>query len=110
MIVWSWAAARQAVTLAHMAVMRLDEARRRRTYAGEEVWFPLLETFGPSKLRRAFIACGVPPRVAGNLVWFLEDQATLDRHLDPTTGVKYRRVLRELKPEEVGRAARTIPG
>ncbi|MDA8316494.1 MAG: hypothetical protein M0010_15195 [Actinomycetota bacterium] len=86
------------------------QPRRRRTYVGEEIWFPVLEDVGPTRLRRAFIRCGVSPAIAGNLVWFLEDQRSLDRHLAADTGVKYRRILAELDPDEVLRAARTTPG
>lgn len=89
-----------------MAVVSIT--KRRRTYAGEEAWFPLLDAFGPSRLRRGLIACGVTPQVAGNLVWFLEDQ----RDLRPlaqmaNTRTRYREALAQLDPAEVARA---IPG
>jgi hypothetical protein len=90
------------------------DVKRRRTYAGEESWFPVLEELGPSNLRRAFIVAGVSPRVAGNLVWFLEDQWLLDRHQTDTSRSRYRATLRDLDPERVLRRgrqlARPIPG
>ena len=87
------------------------DTKRRATYRGEGDWLPLLEVVGPSRLRRAFIDCGVSPQVAGNLVWFLEDQALLaDFAQSDHTRTRYRRILAELSPEEVRAAARTIPG
>lgn len=103
------AGAQLLASLVRVAIVRI-EPKRRRTYAGEETWFPLLEELGPSRLRRAFIRCGVSPAIAGNLVWFLEDQVSLERHFDAGTGVKYRQALRALDPVEVLRAARTTPG
>ena len=76
----------------------------RRTYRGEEDWFPLLEEHGHRKLRAGLIRSGVTPVVAGQLVWFLDDQRHLDRHLDKASGVRYRRILRDLDPESVSRA------
>lgn len=92
-----------------MSVTPLREIKRRR-YHGEEEWLPLLEELGPSALRRGYIVCGVPPQVAGNLVWFLEDQLTLDRTQTGMTRTRYRRILADLDPDEVARAARAIPG
>lgn len=86
------------------------DAKRRRTYAGEEAWFPLLRDLGMRRLRGALMACGLSAVVAGNVVWWLDDQATLDRHFEHKSGVRYRDILGELDPEEVRRAARTIPG
>lgn len=91
------------------ALVKIDTKRRRR-YVGEEAWFDLFGRLGPSSLRRAFIHCGVPAQVAGNLVWFLEDQMNLEREQSPATRLRYRKALAELDPEEVRRAARTIPG
>lgn len=100
----------RAATLGRMGVARVVEIKRRRTYAGEEAWFGLLEECGPSALRRGFMRCGVPPQVAGNLVWFIEDQVDLDRTQSESTRSRYRRILAELDPDEVRRAARTNPG
>jgi len=94
-----------------VAVVPLHGAKRRRTYAGEELWFPLLEDFGPSALRRGLIGVGVSPQVAGGLVWFLEDQLLLARTQTDHTRTRYRRVLAELDPAKVARAAKqAIPG
>ena len=93
-----------------MAIARVVEIKRRRTYAGEEVWFPLLEEHGLVKLRRAFISAGVTPQVAAGLVFFLVDQLELDRQQTESTRNRYRRILAELDPAEVARAARAIPG
>lgn len=87
-----------------------DPKNPRRTYRGEEEWFDLLEKFGHATLRRALIAVGETPNVAGNLVWFLDEQVTLDRHLTDTSRTRYRRRLAELDPEGVRAAARSIPG
>ncbi len=84
----------------------------RRTYRGEEEWFELLGELTPSGLRRALIAAGVRPAVAGNLVWFLEDQVMLDRHLSEQSRKNYRHQLAELDVEKVRTAASklAIPG
>ena len=58
----------------------------------------------------AFIAAGESPTVAGNLVWFLEEQVSLDRHLSREAAVKYRRRLAELDPAKVRKLAASIPG
>jgi hypothetical protein len=87
-----------------------DPKNPRRTYRGEEQWFELLEEFDAFTLRRAFIAAGESPTVAGNLVWFLEEQVSLERHLSRDAAVKYRRVLDDLDPEKVRKLARSIPG
>lgn len=93
-----------------MAIGLYDPKNPRRTYAGEEAWFGLLEELGHGGLRRAFIAAGETPTVAGNLVWFLEEQVTLDRHLNHASRSRYRRVLAALDPEKVRKLARSIPG
>lgn len=85
-----------------------ETVKRRRTYAGEERWFPLLEELGPSALRRGLIACGLSASIAGGVVWFLEDQLLLDRTQHTHTRTKYRRVLESLDPSAV--RARAIPG
>jgi hypothetical protein len=83
-------------------------AQVRRTYRGEEAWFALLETpSGPRGLREAFIAQGISPTLAGQLVWFLDEQLHLSRHFTDTSRANYRRVLEELDLEKVKRA---IPG
>jgi len=93
-----------------MAVRLYDPKNPRRTYRGEEEWFELLDKFGPFTMRRAFIAAGQAPTRAGNLVWFLEEQQSLDRHLSEASRVKYRDLLAELDPEKVRALARAIPG
>lgn len=90
-----------------MGLKLYDPKDPRRTYRGEQEWFGLLEELGHAGLRRAFIAAGESPQVAGNLVWFLEEQVTLERHLTDTSRSRYRRVLAELDPDQV---RRTIPG
>lgn len=87
-----------------------DPKNPRRTYRGEEEWFELFEELAHGRLRRAFIAAGQTPNVAGNLVWFLEEQVTLERHLSPDSRVNYRRRLAELDPSEVRELGRAIPG
>lgn len=76
----------------------------RRTYRGEEAWFGLLEEAGHPALRQAFIDCDVSPTIAGQLVWFLEEQRTVTRHLTQSSRTKYRRILERLDPEDVSRA------
>lgn len=93
-----------------MAIRLYDPKNPRRTYRGEEEWFGLLDDVGPFALRRAFIAAGETATVAGNLVWFLEEQVTLDRHLSERSRVKYRDALAELDPKRVRELARAIPG
>lgn len=93
-----------------VAVVQLRPIKRRR-YGVEEQWFPLLEDFGHAGLRMALIRAGQSPQVAGNLVWFLEDQLTLERALSQSTRTNYRGLLAELDPAKVRRlAARPIPG
>jgi hypothetical protein len=87
-----------------------DPKNPRRTYRGEEAWFGLLEDLGHAGLRRAFIAAGETPTVAGNLVWFLDEQVTLVRHLNEKSRQRYRRVLAELDPAKVRKLAASIPG
>ena len=93
-----------------MALGVYDPKNPRRTYRGEETWFGLLKAFGPFTLRRAFIAAGQTPTRAGNLVWFLEEQQSLDRHLSEASRVKYRDLLAELDLEKVRALAQAIPG
>lgn len=76
----------------------------RRTYRGEELWFPLLEQHGHTQLRRGLIACGVAPATAAGLVFFIDDQMHLERHQSESTRFNYRAVLRELDPKKVSRA------
>lgn len=93
-----------------MAVVALDP-KKRRTYRGEEKWFPVLKELGPSGLRAAFIAAGISPQVAGNLVWFIEDQQTLERTLSQSTRNNYRGALAALDPAQFGSSGtRAIPG
>jgi hypothetical protein len=87
-----------------------DPKNPRRTYRGEEAWFGLLQDLGHAGLRRALIAAGETPTVAGNLVWFLEEQLSLDRHLSRGARLKYRAALEELDPESVRKLAHSIPG
>jgi hypothetical protein len=87
-----------------------DPKAPRRTYRGEEEWFALLDELGHGRLRRAFIAAGETPTVAGNLVWFLEEQVTLDRHLTEASRGRYRRLLEQLDPAKVAELGRAIPG
>lgn len=93
-----------------MALRLYDPKNPRRTYRGEEAWFELLDELGHANLRRAFIASGQTPTVAGNLVWFLDEQVSLDRHLDGKSRQRYRRCLAELDPENVRELGRAIPG
>ncbi len=82
----------------------------RRTYRGEECWFPLLDDPGPFALRRAFIGLGISPPTASGLVFFLDDQRHLDRHQDDSTRVRYRRILSTLDVARVADLAnRAIP-
>ncbi|MHB1519301.1 MAG: hypothetical protein ACYCVN_12445 [Acidimicrobiales bacterium] len=90
----------------------IEQARRaRRNYRGEERWFPLLERYGHSALRRGFMDAGVSPTLAGQLVWFLDEQLSLDRSTAGTSRSRYRHVLAELDPDLISRSAnRAIPG
>ncbi len=90
-----------------VAVVPLD-AKRRRTYRGEERWFGLLEELGHSRLRRALIESGVSAAQAGGLVFFIEDQMTLERHQDQKTRSRHRRILAGLDPGTV--RSRAMPG
>lgn len=83
----------------------------RRTYRGEQAWFGVLDRVGHRALRRAFIQSGIPARVAGELVFFVEDQMMLERHQSERSRVRYRDFLEGLDPREVERLARrAIPG
>lgn len=79
----------------------------RHTYNGEEPWLDLLQLKGHVPLRTALIRSGVSATLAGQLVWFLEEQTTLERHLSEPSRTKYRRILAGLDPATVSRA---IPG
>ena len=76
----------------------------RATYRGEEKWFDLLDEVGPFALRRAFIDAGLSPSVAGGVVFFLDEQRTLDRHFSPDQRTNYRRLLAEFDPDEIANA------
>jgi hypothetical protein len=93
-----------------VALRLYDPKAPRRTYRGEDSWFAVLDELGHATLRRAFIAAGETPTIAGNLVWFLDEQRSLDRHLNRDSRTKYRRVLSELDPEKVAKLGRAIPG
>lgn len=82
----------------------------RRTYRGEEEWFPLLHQVGHRALRQGFIAVGVTPAKAAGLVFFLDDQANLDRHQSEPSRVNYRRQLERLDRDRVAELSRAIPG
>lgn len=93
-----------------MAVVQFP-IKRRRPGNGEEAWLELLDELGHVRLRAALIEAGMPPQVAGNIVWFLEDQTTLDRALSRATRNRYRHALAEYNTAEVRRlATRAIPG
>jgi hypothetical protein len=77
----------------------------RRRYGVEKEWMPLLVKMGHTKLRYGFMGAGVPPQVASGLVFFLEDQLTLERHQTDQTRTRYRKVLRDLDIEDVEEAA-----
>ena len=78
--------------------------KRRRSYKGEQEWFHLLDDPGHVPLRRAFIDCGISPTMAGQLVWFLEEQRSLDRHLNRTSRASYRAILEGIDHERLSRA------
>lgn len=83
----------------------------RRTYRGEGDWIPLLQRIGHRRLRLALIASGVSPTLAGQIVWFLDEQLHLDRHLTADSRTKYRRILDGLDIGAVAQIAdRAIPG
>lgn len=83
----------------------------RRYYRGEELYFELLEEVGHRRLRAAFMAGGVTAQVAGGLVWFIEDQAQLDRHQDAKSRTRYRAILANLDPAHIAKlASGAIPG
>lgn len=82
------------------------EMQRRRTYAGEERWFGLLQEVGLPSLRRGFLGVGVSPTMAGQLVWFLYEQLTLDRALSGKSRSRYRDELSALDYDAVAREAR----
>ena len=78
----------------------------RRTYRGEEEWFPLLDEHGHRALRNAFIECGVSAQQANGLVFFLDDQLHLERHQDADSRRRYRRLLDGL---DLGVVSSAIP-
>ena len=80
---------------------RGDVVQLRRTYRGEEEWFPLLEELGLAQLRRGFIGTGLSPATASGLAFFLHDQVTLERHQTDTSRSRYRAILRDLEPATV---------
>lgn len=82
------------------------EPQRRRTYAGEERWFGLLQEVGLPALRRGFLGAGASTTLAGQLTWFLYEQLTLDRAMSSESRVRYRRELDRLDYDAVAREAR----
>lgn len=93
-----------------MAIVALD-SKKRRTYRGEEQWFPLFQELGHRGLRQALIGAGVSAQVAGGIVWFLDDQMHLDRHQNEASRNRYRGALASLDPAQVRvLASRSIPG
>lgn len=78
----------------------------RRTFRGEEEWFPLLEEYGHRALRNAFIEAGIPAQTAMGLVFFLDDQLHLERHQTDKSRVRYRRLLSQL---DLAMVTSTIP-
>lgn len=93
-----------------MSLGLYDPKNPRRTYRGEELWFPLLEEYGHSGLRQALIEAGQAPAVASNLVFFIEEQMTLRRHFSEPGRKRYRRLLADLDPERVRKLAHSTPG
>jgi hypothetical protein len=87
-------------------VTEASERQRRRFYLGEERWFGLLQEVGLPALRRGFLGAGMSPTVAGQLVWFLYEQLTLDRSLSAASRRKYRDELDRLDYDIVAREAR----
>jgi hypothetical protein len=80
--------------------------QRRRYYVGEDRWFGLLQEVGLPALRRGFLAAGVSTTIAGQLVWFLYEQLTLDRSMSSESRSRYRRELEGLDYDIVAREAR----
>lgn len=91
-----------------MAKVAIPQPKPRRTFNGEGPWVQLLAQVGPSALRMAFIESGVTPPVAGNLVWFLEDQQMLNRTQTPKTRTRYRQQLADLDITQVSGVAETF--
>jgi hypothetical protein len=82
-----------------------DPKDPRRTYRGEERFLPLLEEFDLAHIRIGLIRLGISPTLAQGVVFFLDDQRSLDRHQSVTSRCAYRRVLREITPEDLRRAS-----
>ena len=87
-------------------VAAYDPTAPRRTFGAESAWFPVLDALGPRGLRRALIAAGLSPQVAGGVVWFLDDQRHLDRAQGQSTRTRYRRALDGLDPAAVAELAK----
>ena len=85
---------------------RSPQIQRRRFYVGEERWFGLLQEVGLPALRRGFIGAGASATLAGQLVWFLYEQLTLDRALSSKSRTRYREELGALDYDLVAREAR----
>jgi hypothetical protein len=79
--------------------------RLARPYPPDARWAELLDDVGPTALRGAFIDAGVAPQVAGGLVFFIDDQARGERHVNSSTAARYRRTLRGLSPARLRRRA-----
>lgn len=102
--------ARPTCSVVAVALHVYDPKAPRRTFNGEEAWFPLLEEFGHRRLRAALIAGGLSAQVAGGIVWFLDDQMHLDRHQGQKSRNRYRKDLDELDPVAIRALGRSIPG
>jgi|HubBroStandDraft_6_1064221.scaffolds.fasta_scaffold667821_3 hypothetical protein len=76
----------------------------RHTYRGEKDWFEFLEAVGHREARARFMYWGdLSATVAGQLVWFLDEQIHLDRHLTERSRVRYRDILDTLDLDRVNR-------
>jgi hypothetical protein len=93
-----------------MASSVYDPKAPRRTYGCEAEFLPIFQEVGHRVMRAAFIELGVTAQLAGNLVWFLDDQVELDRHLSESTRTRLRSELAKYDPAEVLATARAIGG
>lgn len=91
--------------LASVLAIAARPPKRPKFWLDEARFFPLLREVGPLEFRWGLEGCGVSPSLACNVTFFLCDQLAVDRHYSERACRNYRRILRDLEPGQIRRAA-----